>query len=86
MLRDKLPSGSFIFGRRIMTCCVEDITFGGLLCTGYDPKKLEDNQWIELTAKVAIKHNRVYNEKGPVLGAISVQPGTPPEQDVATFY
>lgn len=86
MLRDKLPSGSFIFGRRLMTCCVDDITFAGLLCTGYDPKQLEDNQWIELTAKIAIKHNRVYNKKGPVLGVISVEPGTPPEQDVATFY
>lgn len=86
MLRDKLPSGSFIFGRRIMTCCVDDITFAGMLCTGYDPKQLEDNQWIELTAKISIKHNRVYNKKGPVLGVISVEPGTAPEQDVATFY
>lgn len=86
MLRDKLPSGSFIFGRRLMTCCVDDITFAGLLCTGYDPKQLEDNQWIELTAKISIKHNRVYNKKGPVLGVISVEPGTAPEQDVATFY
>lgn len=86
MLRDKLPSGSFIFGRRLMTCCVDDITFAGMLCTGYDPKQLEDNQWIELTAKISIKHNRVYNKKGPVLGVISVEPGTPPEQDVATFY
>ena len=86
MLRDKLPAGSFIFGRRVMTCCVEDITFAGLLCTGYDPKQLRDNQWIELTAKVAIKHNRVYNKKGPVLTVQSVGPGTPPEQEVATFY
>ena len=86
MLRDKLPAGSFIFGRRVMTCCVEDITFAGLLCTGYDPKQLSDNQWIELTAKVAIKHNRVYNKKGPVLTVQSVAPGTPPEQEVATFY
>lgn len=86
MIRDKLPAGSFVFGRRVMTCCVEDITFAGLLCTGYDPKQLKDNQWIELTAKVAIKNNRVYNKKGPVLMAQSVAPGTPPAQDVATFY
>lgn len=86
MLRDKLPAGSFIFGRRIMTCCVDDITFAGMLCTGYDPKKLEDNQWVELTAKISIKHNKVYNKKGPVLGVLSIEPGTAPEQDVATFY
>ena len=86
MLREKLPAGSFIFGRQLMTCCVDDITFAGMLCTGYDPSKLEDNQWIELTAKIAIKHNKVYNKKGPVLGVLSVEPGTPPQQEVATFY
>ena len=86
MLREKLPAGSFIFGRQLMTCCVDDITFAGMLCTGYDPKQLEDNQWIELTAKIAIKHNKVYNKKGPVLGVLSVEPGTPPQQEVATFY
>ena len=86
MVRDKLPAGSFIFGRRIMTCCVEDITFAGLLATGYDTKNLQDQQWVELTAKVAIKHNRVYNKKGPVLHVLSLTPGTAPEQDVATFY
>ena len=86
MLREKLPAGSFIFGRQLMTCCVDDITFAGMLCTGYDPKQLEDNQWIELTAKIAIKHNKVYNKKGPVLGVLSVEPGTPPQKEVATFY
>ena len=86
MLREKLPAGSFIFGRQLMTCCVDDITFAGMLCTGYDPKQLEDNQWIELTAKISIKHNKVYNKKGPVLGVLSIEPGTPPQQEVATFY
>jgi uncharacterized repeat protein (TIGR03943 family) len=86
MLREKLPAGSFIFGRQLMTCCVDDITFAGMLCTGYDPKHLEDNQWMELTAKISIKHNKVYNKKGPVLGVLSIEPGTPPQQEVATFY
>ena len=86
MLRDKLPSGSFILGRQLMTCCVEDITFAGLLCTGYDPKKLQDDQWVEVTAKIAIKNSKIYDKKGPVLGILSLEPGTPPEQTVATFY
>ncbi|MFQ9410737.1 MAG: hypothetical protein ACLR1T_06465 [Evtepia gabavorous] len=33
------------------------------MATGYDTKNLQDQQWVELTAKVAIKHNRVYNKK-----------------------
>ena len=85
VIQDKLPSGSFVFGRRIMTCCVEDISFAGLLCTG-DMKQVKNKQWVELTAKIAIKHNRVYDKKGPVLSMVSMEPGTAPEQDVATFY
>ncbi len=86
MLRDKLPSGSFILGRQLMTCCVDDITFAGMVCTGYDVDKLKDDQWVEITAKISIKHNRVYNKKGPVLGVVSLEAGTPPEQPVATLY
>lgn len=86
MLRDRLPAGSFIFGRRVMTCCIEDITFAGLLCTGYDTKQLKDNQWVQLTAKIAIKNNRVYNKKGPVLTVQSVRTDVPAVEEVATFY
>ena len=39
----------------------------------------KDQQWVEITAKVSIKHNRVYNKKGPVLNILSLTPGTPPE-------
>ena len=60
-----------------MTCCVEDISFAGLLATGYDTKQLQNQEWVELTAKVAIKHNRVYNKKGPILNVLSLTPGTP---------
>lgn len=86
MLRDRLPAGSFIFGRRVMTCCIEDITFAGLLCTGCDTKQLKDNQWVQLTAKIAIKNNRVYNKKGPVLTVQSVRTDVPAVEEVATFY
>lgn len=86
MLRDRLPAGSFIFGRRVMTCCIEDITFAGLLCTGYDTKQLKDNQWVQLTAKIAIKNNRVYNKKGPVLTVQSIRTDVPAVEEVATFY
>lgn len=86
MLRDKFPAGSFVFGRQVMTCCVEDIQFAGLLATGFDTKQLTDNQWVDLTAKVAIKSNRVYNKKGPVLTVVALQPGTAPADEVATFY
>ena len=30
--RGKLPKGCFVVGRHVMTCCVEDIQFAGLVC------------------------------------------------------
>lgn len=86
MLSEKLPAGNFVFGRRVMTCCVEDISFAGLLATGYDTKQLQNQEWVELTAKTPTSTTRVYNKKGPILNVLSLTPGTPPEQDVATFY
>ncbi len=85
-LGERLPKGSFIFGRPVMTCCVEDIAFAGLLCTGWDTSALHDGDWIELTAKIALRHNKANGQKAPVLTVLSVTPGTAPENDVATFY
>ena len=32
LVRKNVPKGSFIIGRHIMTCCVEDIQFAGIIC------------------------------------------------------
>ena len=81
----RVPKGGFVIGRPIMTCCVEDIAFSGLLCEdGGD--KVTDGAWVNLTAKIAIKHSRLYGRKGPVLKLIEAAPGREPENPVATFY
>ena len=47
----------FVCGRHVMTCCVEDITFMGLACTGYSPEKLENGGWYTVTANVNIQYS-----------------------------
>jgi len=80
-----LPKGSFVIGRPIMTCCVEDITFSGMFCeNGADMVKTEE--WVDLTAKINVKFSRVYGRKGPVLSLIDVKEAVPPLDTVATFY
>ena len=86
MVREKLPAGSFIFGRKVMTCCVEDITFMGLACTGYPPEKLENGGWYTVTANLDIRFSTVYGKRGPVLAVTACVPAEEPEQEVATFY
>ncbi|MBQ9534840.1 MAG: hypothetical protein IJU78_03225 [Clostridia bacterium] len=81
----RVPKDGFIIGRPIMVCCAEDIAFRGLFCeSGADA--VRDGEWVRLTAKISLKHSRLYGGKGPVLKAISSEHGREPDDPVATFY
>ena len=82
----QIPKDCFVFGREIMTCCVEDIKYAGMIVEGTSKFSTKHGDWIILTAKIVIKNNKVYGRKGPVLMAISVEKSTAPEDPVATFY
>ena len=73
-----------------MTCCVQDIQFVGMPCRYDDYKSLEQRSWINITAKVNVKipphlQGPDPDSTGPVLTAISVEPGEKPAQDVVMF-
>ncbi len=82
---DRLPKGGFIIGRPIMTCCAADIAFSGLFCES-GAELVENEQWVNLTAKIRVKFSRVYGRKGPVLSLVEVRPAVAPEDTVATYY
>lgn len=87
LTRKTLP-GAFIIGRHVMTCCVEDIQFAGLVCN-WDKAKVRamaSDQWVTVTAKLHNKFHVSYSGQGPVLTAIDVQVSKKPEQEVATFF
>ena len=86
LVRKKLPSGCFVVGRHVMTCCVEDIQFAALVCQWDKADTVQDDTWMILTAKINFKFHRAYSKKGPVLSYISSEPCPAPEQAVATFY
>ncbi len=86
LIRSKMPSGSFVVGRHVMTCCVQDIQFAALVCQWDKTSTVQDNSWLLLTARVNFKFNRAYGKRGPVLTCLEAQPAQPPAQDVATFY
>lgn len=82
---NRAGKNSFVPGRFAMTCCVQDIQFVGFPCVYDGYKALEQRSWITLTAKVSYKFHNIYRGKGPVLTALSVEPGTKPADDVVTF-
>ena len=84
--RQKMPPRTFIVGRHVMTCCVEDIQFAGFACSWDKAESVKDDTWMILTAKVNWKFSRAYNRKGPVLTYISHEECEPPAEPIATFY
>lgn len=81
-----LDKDSFVFGRHIMTCCVEDIQFGGLVCRWKDAEsKLEHGGWVMITAVVRNEYHEMYGEEGPVLCCTSVEPAQEANPEVAEF-
>ena len=86
LVRSKLPKETFVVGRHVMTCCVEDIQFAGLVCQWERADTVRDDSWMILTARINFKFNRAYGKKGPVLTYLASEPCPAPAQDVATFY
>jgi hypothetical protein len=68
-----LPAHSFVIGRHVMTCCMDDIAYRGLVCIGEGKCKLESKDWVMLTARLEIEYHKLYRSKGPVLKVISVE-------------
>ncbi|MDD6830541.1 MAG: outer membrane insertion C- signal [Firmicutes bacterium] len=83
--RKKVPEGSFIVGRHVMTCCAEDIQFAGLICKWDGWESITGDSWHILTARINHKFSRAYGKKGPVLTYISDEPCEVPENPVASF-
>lgn len=86
LVRKNVPKGSFIIGRHIMTCCVEDIQFAGIICNWDKADTVRDDEWVILTATLENKFHRAYGRKGPVLTVLSMEETEKPEEAVATFY
>lgn len=82
----KLPNDTFIIGRHIMTCCADDIQYGGMVAIWKGADKVNTRDWAIITASVSFEHNRMYKGKGPVLKVSEYEPAVAPEQQVVTFY
>lgn len=83
---EKVPIGSFVIGRPLMTCCADDIQYAGLVCDWEKAETVLNKSWVMVTAKLELKKHKAYQNVGPVLVATSVAVTTPPENQVAEFY
>lgn len=84
-INKQFDKNTFAVGRHIMTCCVDDITYGGVICRCKEPHNLKNGEWVIVTAQISVEFNKIYKSKGPVLDIISVEPAKEPENTVVTF-
>ena len=81
-----LPKDTCLAGRHIMTCCADDIAYGGMLCIVPKGTMFQNRDWMMITATVKIQNHKLYNGVGPVLYAERFVHAAPPDEPVATFY
>lgn len=81
-----LPKNVCLAGRHIMTCCEDDIAYGGMLCIIPEDAMVSNRDWMMITARVKFQSHKLYNGKGPVLYAEQLVHSPAPTDPVATFY
>ena len=82
----KMPDNLFIFGRRAVTCCADDIQFLGYACS-YDPNQLsvKNGDWIDITGTIKLEDFKPYGGVGPVLHATQVEKTSKPKEELIYF-
>ena len=58
LVRKNVPKGCFIAGRHIMTCCVQDIQFAGIICVWDRADEIRNDEWAIITARLDYKFHR----------------------------
>lgn len=86
LLGGGLKNDEFVIGRHIMTCCVDDIEFGGLVAKYPQAQALDHGGWVHMVATIKNEYNDMYGSEGPVFHVISVEKVEPLVDEVATFF
>ena len=86
LVRQKLPPETFVAGRHVMTCCVEDIQYMPIMGRWKNASNLRDKQWLTVTGKIELEYNQKTGQKIPTLKVTQLVPAEVPNQEVATFY
>ncbi|MCI8465855.1 MAG: GTPase [Lachnospiraceae bacterium] len=86
VINSRFQAGNFAFGRKVMTCCEEDIQFASFLAQCAPDKMPENKKWYRLRFQMEFKFHKLYGRKGPVLTVCAMEEVPPPKEAVATFY
>lgn len=82
----RLPNGTMVVGRHVMTCCEADTAYRGLVAQYTPIKKYTSNQWLRITAEIKKEYNKLYKTEGPVFYVKNIEEAEEPEDKIVTFY
>ena len=80
-----LGSKYFGLGWMAMTCCAADIQYIGYICESPKARGFANGSWVEVTAKVEIRHVLAYHGVGPVFRVFSMEAIEAPESELVYF-
>lgn len=80
-----VSKNEFVPGRKVMTCCADDIQFLGYLCKYDGVDALKNGDWVEVKAKIRVEYFKGYSGEGPVLYATKVVKSSPPKEELIYF-
>ncbi|MFI3227119.1 MAG: GTP-binding protein [Clostridia bacterium] len=78
----KIPKGHMVLGRRVMTCCDDDIEFLGFPCKSSLSSSYSDKEWVNVTVVFEMQNCFAYSDEGPLLKLISINKTKTPKNEV----
>ncbi|MBR5218315.1 MAG: GTPase, partial [Clostridia bacterium] len=83
---NRMPDNTFVAGRHIMTCCIDDVEYSPIVCICKGKHSIKSRDWIMVTGTIKIEYCKFYQGKGPVIHIEETAITSAPEQELATFY
>ena len=83
---NRMPDNTFVAGRHIMTCCIDDVEYSPIVCICKNKHNIQSRDWIMVTGTIKIEYCKFYQGKGPVIHIEDTAITSAPAQELATFY
>ncbi len=82
----RMPDNTFVAGRHIMTCCIDDVEYSPIVCICKNKHSIKSRDWVMVTGTIKIEYCKFYQGKGPVIHIEETAMTSPPKEELATFY
>ena len=83
---ERMPDNTFVAGRHIMTCCIDDVEYSPIVCICKNKHNIKSRDWVMVTGTIKVEYCKLYRGKGPVIYIEETAMTSAPSQELATFY